>query len=196
MGITPRGARRVGGSILNLSVILIAGLLVVPSAGYLTFDALAVEGDTFALGHARPRESPPPAAAPREPEHHRGVQSIDLAVGGPFPTCPLECTMGYHFGEDGLAFDVPEGATRVVVRATWEAAAPTAHRLHVGLYTPDADCGEGCWRGQASEEGRSGLAFELVDPAPGPYRVSASGVGPAYAVAKQDVRLDAVVHFS
>lgn len=179
---------------MNVPILIVAALVALPAGSYLTYQTLAPEETALATSDAGPHE---PHAAPAHPDHerHTGTQTITLAVGVPYPTCPLQCTMGYSFfGSDGLEFDVPEGATSIEVRASWDAL--PAQELSVGLYHPDEECGEGCWMGVAGDTGSGEVEFTFEDPEPDPYRVSAHGSGPAYAVAKQDVSLEVVVYFS
>lgn len=176
---------------MNLPVILLVGLLTVPSLGYMTYQTL--DGPSVLPAHGGASGTSSKEATH---EHHRGVQTIDLGIAAPWPTCPLQCRMGYSWGNGGLEFEVPEGATRIEVRAEWEAAVPTARTLDVWLVTPDAECGDGCWMAVDSAEGAGRVLFVHDEPVPGSYRISAYGAGPAYVIAKQDVRLDAYVHFS
>lgn len=178
---------------MNLPVILLASLVAATPLGYVTYQNLAPDAP-LALGAESAADEG--AAEPAGPEHHTGIQSIDLAVAYPYPTCPLNCRMGYSWSDGGLEFVVPEGATRIEVRATWAATLPTARTLEVWLVTPDPECGENCWMAVATGEGADEVVFTYDAPAAGSYSVSSYGTGPAYVIAKQDVRLDAFVHFS
>lgn len=196
---------------MNLAMMIVAALVALPAGGYLTYQTLAEDapaesadatsGASIATASAAGSEASAEAGSSdstptiREDDRHTGTQTIGLQVGAPYPTCPTSCTVGYgFFGSGGLEFDVPEGATSIEVRASWDAL--PAQELRVGLYHPDAECGEGCWMGDASAEGSGEVTFTFDDPAASAYRVSAHGAGPAYVVAKQDVNFEVLVRYS
>lgn len=131
------------------------------------------------------------------PMRHVAVETSGPAVAFPYPTCPLQCTVGYGFGSSGrLEFEVPEGATRIDVIAHWTAAGPFTEALSIWLTTPDDECGEGCWVAVATGEGVEQVSFSYDAPAPGAYGVSSHFTMPAGVSVRQDVWLEAVVHTS
>lgn len=178
-----------------------AGLLSGRFGGSASFDlaeCAAVEvlfqtltrGDSSGLGVPGAQCMPGPA-------RHVSVETSGPTVAAPFPTCPLECSMSYSFGDAGrLAFDVPEGATRIDVVARWTAEGPFTRELGVWLLTPDDECGERCWRAVAAERGVEEVVFSYATPVPGAYAVSTHFTSPAGASVQQDVWLEAVVHTS
>lgn len=136
-------------------------------------------------------------AASTQDEAFAHTQTIDLAVVAPYPACPLQCSVGYGFmGSGGLTFVVLEGATRVVVTATWTPTTPASETLDVSLARRDPSCGEGCHRGVADAQGARSVTFELADPEPGDHLVWAGPTGPAGAALRQDVHLEVAVHYS
>lgn len=159
-------------------------------------DALDVLFQTFARDGDSGIEAWGAACIPG-PARHVGVLTSGPTVAFPFPTCPLECTVGYSFGGAGdMEFDVPEGAKSVEVLAHWDPESPMTETLDVWLTTPDAECGEGCWIAVASQTGSREVAFVHDAPAAGRYGLSAHFTMPAGASVRQDVWFEAVVHAS
>ena len=131
------------------------------------------------------------------PMRHVAVETSGPRVVVPYPTCPLQCTMGYGLGGSGrLEFEVPERATRIDVIAHWTPESPSAKELAIWLTTPDDACGDGCWVAVATGEGSEEVAFSYDAPAPGEYALSSHFTMPVGASLRQDVWLEAVVHTS
>lgn len=193
---------------MNPTIFLLAGALALAPIGYFALEPegtshVSVTDPTTAeasavvsAGDGQSTASANEATSIREPERYEGTQTITLSAGFPYPTCPLQCTVGYgFFGSGGLEFPVPEGAKRILVKAEWDALLPAVQTLHIGLFVENG-CGEGCWMGVERGEGTGSVTFVHLDPEPGTYGVYAGGTGPVYVVADQDVRLEAVVEFS
>lgn len=196
---------------MNLSVILVAGVLALPPVGYLTYQTIepvdphadptpGVDTPMATLSDPAPQASEAPSeedasAQQQASERYAGTQRIEYGAGAPWPTCPLQCTYGFSKGSGGLVFSVPPGATRIEVRAVWDARTPATHELGVYLFEPMDDC-EYCWISVRGREGPSAITFSYGAPEPGEYLLSAQGTGRAHVVLDQDVRLEAAVVFS
>ena len=137
------------------------------------------------------------AACVPGPQRHVAVEAAGPMVVVPYPTCPTSCSMGYGLGGSrDLVFEVPEGATRIDVRARWNAENPMTERLQVWLLAPDPACGDGCWSAVEVAEGAEQVAFSYAAPAPGEYGVTTFFTTRAGAAVQQDVWLEAIVHTS
>lgn len=137
------------------------------------------------------------AADEDEPRTERQVvdMRIETAVAAPWPTCPLDCTMGYSM--DGYSvheFVVEESAQRIEIVARWDPSTPLTERLRVSLSEPWEEC-ESCWMGVAGADGSREVRFAYDSPTAGPYTVWLGLSGPGAGV-KQDVEVEILVHHS
>lgn len=172
---------------MNVAPILFAGLALASPLVYFAYDANAGASPDAALAATADETAP-------SSQTYEGVIRIGLAVGAPYPLCPLQCTFGYSFlDDDAEDFEVAEGVRTIKVVAHWSATTPATRDLSVGLYRQDDECGEGCYMGMAGDEGSQWASFTLEDPEPGLYHVSARPAGPAYAGARQDVWFEVTV---
>lgn len=170
-----------------LLVAVPAGLALVPAAG---------ETDA-----ALPAPTPASRDVGEEPsaggsERFSGTQTFTVGYTHPAPTCPLSCTQGASIGSGGVKATVREGATLLVVTATWTPTTPASAKMRIVLGHEDGACGSGCYVGVADAEGAGEATFDVLAPRAGEYLAWASPTGPASLTLRQDVRFEVVVHYS
>lgn len=137
-----------------------------------------------------------PAPAATRVERIEGEEKSGVAATLPWPTCPLQCKMTYGRGGASMDdFEIGEGATRVVVTATWDALHP-ADSYDVGLhrFLEEKDGGR-YYEGVAGATGVGSVTFEVVDLPAGTYGVWSSPSAPAGAEALRTVSYVVEVHY-
>lgn len=126
-----------------------------------------------------------------------GDATTTASVTAPYPTCPLACSVSYAWGVEGFPdFEVREGATRIVVTATWEARHPAdAFRISLSRLVEEQEGGGRIYEGVADAEGVGTVTFEAAGPELGVYDVGAWQPAPAGADALRTLHYVVEVHY-
>lgn len=145
------------------------------------------------------------AATPLLPEGASGEAHVERITGKdergvsatlPWPTCPLDCKMRYGRGGSSMDdFEVREGATRVVVTATWAAQHPAdSYDVSLQRFLEEKDGGR-YYEAVGGESGVGTVTFELADLPAGVYGLWSMVSAPAGVEVLRTIEYVVEVHY-